>query len=99
MSSLVVCYCAFFGFRNNLVLLLQSADYAVNGIEKVLLVDFLLVVSCCDEGSLVAYVGDVGTAETRCLLGKEVDFYARSHLEVLGVDLENLFAFLYIGKF
>ena len=42
-------------------LFLQSSDYSVHGVEEILLAHGLLVVTCCDEGGLVAYVCYVGT--------------------------------------
>ena len=75
---------------NDLALALESADYTVDGIEEVLLVDSLLAVSGGDQGSLVADIGDVGTGEAGSLPCKEIDVEAVDQLEVAHMHLEDL---------
>ena len=56
--------------RNYLVFLLKSAHNAVDGIEKILLFNFLFIVTGGNQCGLVADIGNVGTREARCLLGQ-----------------------------
>ena len=79
---------------HHLGLLFQSTHDAVYGIEEVLLANSLLVVAGGDEGSLVAYVGDVGSRESRCLAGQEVDVYGLVHLDRFEMYLEDGLAFV-----
>ena len=76
--------------------LFQSADDAVYGVEEVLLTHRLAVVSCGDEGCLVADVGNVGTREARRLAGEHLDVERTVRLERREVNLEDGYA---LGKF
>ena len=77
---------------HHLCLLLKTADDAVYGVEEVLLAHHLAVVACCDEGSLVADVGDVGTGESRSLACQHVDVHLLVHLDRLQMHLEDVAA-------
>ena len=39
----------------------QPSDNPINGIKEILLLDGLLVTSCCSQCCLVADIGDIGT--------------------------------------
>ena len=52
---------------HHLCLLLKTADDAVHGVKEVLLAHGLVVMTCGNEGSLVADVGNIGTGESRSL--------------------------------
>ena len=74
-------------------LLFQSADNAVDGIQKVLFAYGVLVVPCCYQCRLVAHVGNVGTAEPGCLSCQQIYIYRVVHLERTHMYFENLLAF------
>ena len=79
-------------------LLLQSSDNAVHSSQEVVLVDSFLPVSSCDESRFVADIGDVGTAETGCLTGQEVDVERAVGLDGFQVHLEDFLALVHIGQ-
>ena len=83
---------------HHLRLLLQATDDTVNGIEEVLLPYHLRVVTRCYQRCLVTHVGDVGTGETRCLAGQQLDVHALVNLDRSEVHLEYLLAFGQVGQ-
>ena len=56
-----------FSFRCNLGFLFQTTDDAVYRIQKVLLAYKFLSVAGSDQCSLIAYIGNICTRESRCL--------------------------------
>ena len=52
---------------HHLCLLLQTAYDTVHGVKEVLLAHSLVVMTCGNEGCLVADVGDISTGESRSL--------------------------------
>ena len=76
MSRLVQGDAAFFVLRHHLGLAFKTSNYAVDGIEEVLLVHTLVAMTCGYQGGLVADVGNVGARKSRCLTGKELDVEA-----------------------
>ena len=82
---------------DDLVLLLQTTDHAVHGIQEILAVDGLLLLPGRDEGGLVADVGDVGPGETRRLLGEELHVHGGVQFQGLQVHLEDGHALLEVG--
>ena len=79
-------------------LFLQATDDAVNGIEETLLVHPLLVVAGCDEGCLVADVGDVGTRKTWCLACQLCYFYGLVYLERFQMHHEDFLTFVEVWQ-
>ena len=69
MPCLVVSDRAFLIIGEDLRLALQTTDNTVDGVHEVLFADFLMFITGSDECSLVADISDVGTGESRCLLG------------------------------
>ena len=65
----------------NLILLLQTADDAIHGIQEILLAHLLLTVTGSNQGGLVADVGDVSARETRCLAGQQIHIYRLVNLD------------------
>ena len=90
VSRLVVRDYFFFFRGNELGLLFEAADDAIHGIQKVLLLDDLLVLACGHQGGFVAHVGDVCSAKTRGLAREELDVYVFAKLERAKVNLKNL---------
>ena len=82
----------------------QSADDAVDGIHEVLTLHGLFLATGCDEGGLVADVGDVGTREARRLLGKKLavnvtlSIFIITQFQPFHVDFEDSLALLDIRQ-
>ena len=76
----------------------QSADDAVDGIHEVLTLHGLFLATGCDEGGLVADVGDVGTREARRLACQEVQVNRAVGLDIAQVNLEDFLAVGELGK-
>ncbi len=83
--------------RDELVLLLQPADDAVDGALEVHHLDGVLVLTRGEEGGLVADVGDLGPREARRLPGQQVHVDLGCERELLGVDAEDLGALAAVG--
>lgn len=98
MSRLVVGNRLLLLRRNNLVLTLQTTDNTVDRIEEVVLLDLTLVAPRGDQGRLVADIGDIGSRETRRLLGQKVAVEIRIELQILQVHVEYLAPLLQIGQ-
>ena len=104
MSRLVVGDGAFLVLGEDLGAFLEAADYTVNRIEEVLLLDDLLVLASSAEGCLVADVGDVGTREARRLLGKKLavnvtlSIFIITQFQPFHVDFEDSLALLDIWQ-
>ena len=90
MASLVDGYGVLLLACHHLRLLLQSAYDAVDGVVEIFHVDLRLAIAGSDEGRLVADVGDIGTAEARCLPGEFGDVELIGELQRLEVDAEYL---------
>ena len=99
MPCFVVGDRAFFVLGKDFRFALQTADDTVDGIHKVLFANFLMVVASSDEGSLVAYIGNVCARETGCLLSQEVHIEGIVCLNRAEMHLEYLFALLQVGEF
>ena len=89
---------AFLLLGEHLGFFLQSSDDTVYCGKEILLLHLPLVVSGSDEGSLVAYVGDVGARESRCLACQQVDIYGLVELERFEVYAEYLLALVQVGE-
>ena len=90
VSRLVVGNNLFLFGSDEFGLLFEAADDAIHGIQKVLLLDDLLVLACGHQGGFVAHVGDVCSAKTRGLAREELDVYVFAKLERTKVNLKNL---------
>ena len=88
VSGLVDGYGALLVGRHHLRLLLQSAHYAVHGVEEVLFLHGLLVVPCGYQRGLVADVGNVGSGESRGLAREIVDVDVVAEFQRLEVHEE-----------
>ena len=71
MATLVVGDGVLFLVSEHLGTLLQTTHDTVDSIKEVLLVNLFLVLTGSYEGCLVAYIGNVGAAKARRLLGQE----------------------------
>ena len=69
----------------------------VLGDFKVVHVDGLAVEAGGGEGGLVDHVGEVGAGEARCSASEDVEVDVFGHGDLLGVDLEDLFAATDVG--
>ena len=69
----------------------------VLGYFEVVHVDRLAVVAGGGEGGLVDHVGEVGAGEARCATSEDVEVDVFGHGDLLGVDLEDLFAATDVG--
>ena len=83
---------------DDLALALQTSDDSVNGIQEVLAVDFLVVVPCSSQSSLIADIRNVGPGESRSVFRKEFHIKIRCKLQSPDVDLENLLPLLQIRE-
>ena len=85
--------------------LLQATDNAVYRVEEVLLLHLLLILARGNQCSLIAHIGDIGTAEAWCLFGQEIlvhiffTLLVRIKLQVLHVYGEDSLALLEVGQF
>ena len=61
MTCLVMCNRFLFLRSYDLALPFQTSDDSIDGVEEILFVYGLLVMSCCCECSLVADIGYIGT--------------------------------------
>ena len=77
---------------------LQAAHDSVDGAEEILASDELLVVPCCNKGRLVADIGDIGTGETRRLLGEKIAVEIGVEFDVAQVHVEYLRPLLDVGQ-
>ena len=66
---------------------LQTTNNAVHSIQEVLFVYLLLILTGSNQGSLIAYIGDISTRETRGLFGEELTVDIAFRLFV-GVELQ-----------
>ena len=89
----------FFFVSDNLGFLFKTTDNTVDGVEKILFIYSGMIFSCGSKGCFVAHIGDIGSGETRCLAGKEIDIYAIIHLDRFEVNFKNLFTFVNIREF
>ena len=64
VASLVVSNHFFLFGRDDLVLLFQATDHAVNGIVEIFHFHLVLAFAGSDQGCLVTYVGNVGAGKT-----------------------------------
>ena len=78
---------------------LQATHDAVHRIHEILSVHGILILAGSPKGSLVADVGDVGTAESRRLFRKEIDIQFIACLDRAQVNLEYLLPFLQVWQF
>ena len=69
--------------------LLEPSHNAVYCVEKILLFDYFFVLTRCDKGRFVAYVGNVSTTETWRLASEKFNVYITTQLEGAQVDLKN----------
>ena len=73
MASLVQRDSALLLHGHHLGLLLQAAHDAIHSSQEMVLGHYGSRIAGCYQGSLITYIGYVGTAEARCLAGQEVD--------------------------
>ena len=98
MAGLVDGYRALLLLGHHLRLLLQTADDTVHSVQEVLLAHLVTVVAGGYQGSLIAYVGNVGTREARRLTGQEVNVHALIQLQRLQVYHKHLATLVQIGQ-
>ena len=82
----------------NLILLLQTADNAIHGIQEILLAHLLLAVTGSNQGGLVADVGDISAREARRLAGQQIDIHRLVNLDGAQVDAKHLLTLIQIGQ-
>ncbi|CAI8244377.1 MAG: Uncharacterised protein [Flavobacteriia bacterium] len=93
MTCLVVGDDLFFILGDEFPLLLQTAYNAVHSIEEILLADPFFVLSRCDQGRFVAYVGNVRTGESRRLFGQKINIDVGIELQWFEMHFEYLASF------
>ena len=98
MTGLMESSKALFLRGHDSLLALDSTDYAVDSIGKVLIVDFRFAAAGGSEGRLIADVGDIGTGKTGGILGYEFKVEVRSQFERLEMDLEYFLALVEVGQ-
>ena len=83
---------------HDLGLFLKAADYTVYGIEEVLLVYSLLLVTCCNECCLVADICNICTRESRCLTCENINVYRWVELQRTQVYSEHSLALIEVWQ-
>jgi len=59
MPSFVESYSPLLFFLNYFILLFQSADYTIHGIQKVLLLNRFFILTSSNQCCLVTYIGNI----------------------------------------
>ena len=72
MAGFMICNGLFFILGNDLVLLFKTTHNPVNGIKKILFLNRFFIFSCGNQGSFIAYIGNICTGETRSLTCKKI---------------------------
>ena len=90
MARLVIGDDLAFFRRNDLVLLLQAGDHAVDRLLEVLHLDGFLALPGRQQGRLVADVGDFGAGEAGRLAGQHLQVHVVAQDQVARVHLEDL---------
>ena len=98
MTSLVDRDGAFLCLCHHLGLLLQSSDDTVYGIEEILLLHCLRIMARSNQGCFITYIGDIGTRESWCLTGEEVDIHAVVCLHRLQMHLEHFLTLIKVRQ-
>ncbi len=98
MSAFVESDGPFFSRADDLASSFQPAHNTVDCIQKILLLDGCFVFSGGDQGSFVAYIGNVCPGKSRCLFGQEFQLKTFFQLQTFGMYLKNLQAFFHFGK-
>ena len=57
---------------HNLGFLFQTTDDSVNGIQEILLAYGCLLMTGCNQGRFITYIGDVCATESRCLASQNI---------------------------
>lgn len=97
MSGLVISDDFFFFRADDLVLFFQTADHLVERVVEVVHIDRIFAAAGCNEGGLVADVGDVGAYEAWGHFGQGVRGHLICHFDVFEVHLEYLLATVEVG--
>ena len=98
MTSLVISDAAFLLSRHDFVLALQATDDTINSVHEVNFRNGFLALTCCNQGCLIAHVGDIGTRESGRLLGKEIHIHIRIQLERTEVNAKDIDSLLQVGE-
>ena len=98
MTSLVDSDGTFLGLCHHLCFLLQTTNDTIDSIEKILFLYGLTIMACRNQRSLITYIGDIRTRETRCLTGEEVDIHAVVGLHGLQMYLEYFLTLVQVGQ-
>ena len=98
MARLVVGNDLFLFGSDEFGLLFEAADDAVHGVQKVLLLDDLLVFARGHQGGLVAHVGNVSSAKPGRLAREKLNVDVFAKLEWAKVNLKNFDALRNLRK-
>ena len=79
-------------------LLLKTAHYTVHSRQEIFLLNFLLVVTGCNQSGLIADIGDIGTGESRGLAGQQVHIDVLAQFDVAQVYAEHLLTLVQVGQ-
>ena len=82
---------------NDLVFLFESSNDAVNGIQKILLINDLLILSCSDQCRFVTYIGNICSGETGSLFGQKIHIHRFIDFDRFHMHLKYGSAFVEIG--
>ena len=99
MTRLVISDATFLLSRHDLVLALQAANDTIDCVHEVNFRNRFLTLTCCNQGRLIAYIGDVGTRESGRLLSKEIHIHIRIQLERTEVNAKDINTLFQVGKF
>ena len=88
----------FFFHRHDFGLFFQSSDNTVHGTQEVIFAHGLFPMPGCNQGGFVTYVGDVGTGETRCLAGQQVNVHRAVRFHRTEMDFEYGFPFIQVRQ-
>ena len=69
----------------------QPPDNPVDCIQKILFFNFIFVFTGCNQSCFVSDIGNIGSRETRRLLGQERDIHISGQFQRFQVHFENFF--------
>ena len=98
MTRLMISDTAFLLSGHDLVLALQAANDTIDCVHEVNFRNRFLTLTRCNQGRLIAYIGDIGTRESGRLLSKEIHIHIRVQLERTEVNAKDINALLQVGE-
>ena len=98
MTRLMISDATFLLSGHDLVLALQAANDTIDCVHEVNFRNSFLPLPCCNQGRLIAYIGDIGTRESRRLLSKEIHIHIRIQLERTEVNAKDINTLFQVGE-